>query len=292
MTEDKTFHTIRIVSEKNACENQGSVVTHGGIYVRKNILCDDEVRTNELVVHGLTKLADDVSIGGILYCPELFYIDDVVLKIRRNLVPGKIQCCTKENEKASLGTIGEPWDEIHAKNIYSDQINTECILSNQLQTLELTAGKNECGGLGISIKPGEINIMDNLNIVNPQSNTVMINISNDCAESFIPINFKWNSFIPTEINYDCSQIYYITSSNIFINIADDCENMICLEFDACKVPNNTKVKIYFTSNGCQLIKVQYRITIIGKCKKYIFGSKNPTKKMKLIFVNENIYLAS
>ena len=48
--EDKTLSSLRILSDKKASKNLGSIVTNGGIYIKKNLFCDDQITTEDLIV--------------------------------------------------------------------------------------------------------------------------------------------------------------------------------------------------------------------------------------------------
>lgn len=294
--EDKTFNTIRTISKKNATKNNGSIVSSGGLYVKKNIECEKEIVAKKLIIKELSKFACNVVIGGILYCPNLYTIDDDTIKFKRNIVPHKHIYPIKVDEKSSLGTLKEPWEEvytqnIYAQNIYAQNISVECLKAKELEVCfipKLAVGKNKCDNPIFNIDIDEININGNLNIVNPETNVIMMSSCNNSFETFVPNYSKWNSFQCTKIMYEPKNVYYINSSNIFID-TNKSKNLE-IEFDTSKVPNNTKVKFYFI-NEDRLIKVLYKLIMIKNRKTFIFTSKISVKKVKVIFIDENIYLA-
>lgn len=281
-TEDKTLNSLRILSPKPAFENQGSIITQGGLYVAKNILSSDIV-TRTFVSLGITKLVSDVSVGGIIFCPELYSVNEEVIKFKRNLIPGLLKNPSVVDEKASLGTISDPWNIIFAENIKTEQIESSRIAADQT----LIAGKNQLEQPSISVRPGEINISDQLNIVDPQTNTVLMKTNGYSLESYGPIYQKWDSFKGIKIDYDPNKILYITASNILLEIGDYHE--LEMEYDADKVPNDTKVKFYFIKKN-QLAKAKYNLKITRFGNTYLFASINRVKKIKLIFTNDYVYL--
>jgi hypothetical protein len=275
--EDKTLNSIRVLSNKKASKNLGSIVTHGGVYVDKNIECAEEIITEELVVKGLTKLAGDVSIGGTIYCPDLYTIDDNTFRFKRNLVPDRPKNPLSECDKSSLGTYREPWDIAYA----------QCIKAGNAEIGSFYAGINTYGNPSFSIRPSQINICDQLNIINPCNNMVMMKTCDGIIEAYAPIYSQWDSFRAIELPYNPEEILYISASTILLDIRN--ESNLCLTYDAKMVPPNTKIKIYFIKQK-QSIKANYKLNLFRANKKYIFTSCIPSKKIKLMFMEEYVYL--
>lgn len=274
--EDKTLNSLRIISEKRASKNHGSIVTQGGLHVGENINCEKDIVTNELVVKGLTKLAGDVSIGGTIYCPGLYNFDSDVFRFKRNVVP---ECGLN-----TLGTCNEPWGIIFSK----------CIKTENTETVNLCAGINSSGIPSLLVGSGQINISDELNIINPITNVIMLkscsngsNGSNGSIEAYCPIYNQWNSCRAIELPYHPNEILHINTSTILLNIC----NEVCLElfYNTDLVPDSTKVKIYFIKQN-QLCAAQYRLVLIRFDKKYIFTSVAPIKNIKLFFLGHTVYL--
>src|SRR5271154_833769 len=185
--EDKSCHSLRTLSEKPASENHGSIISYGGIFAKKNIVCNEEIVAGNLIIKGTSKIAGDMSIGGTLYCPDVYYLDEDVIRIKRNLVPGLLKHPVRPDEKANLGTVTEPWDlvctqKIQSKIIEVDTINAGTIKAGTINagTIEtcyfprMAIGKNKFGTPSLEAQTGEINISDNLNIVNPDTNIIML----------------------------------------------------------------------------------------------------------------------
>lgn len=114
--EDKTLGSIRILNEKIASNKQGSIVTAGGVFVGKNLMCIDEVVATDLIIKQNAKIANDVSIGGIMYCPELYSVDTECIKFKRNIIGIK---------SISVGTVTEPIEHITATNITCDNMTVQ-----------------------------------------------------------------------------------------------------------------------------------------------------------------------
>jgi hypothetical protein len=277
--EDKTLNTIRMLSDKKASKNQGSIVTAGGIYIGKNIECAEQIVTEDLVVKGLTKLAGDLSIGGTIYCPDLYNVDDDICRFKRNLVPAKPKIPISTCDKSTLGTHKEPWDILFAK----------CTKTTNIETSTITAGINKFGNPSFQILPNEINISDNLNIINPETNVVMLKSCDGVLEAYTPIYQQWDSVHVIELGYNPKEILYINASTIILNIGNMNELFLC--YDADLVPNSTKVKIYFVKQN-QLSKAYYKLILTRFNKKYVFTSIIPTKKIKMLFMENCVYLLS
>ncbi len=270
--EDKTFNTIRALSDKRAGKNQGSIITNGGLSVAKNIQCDEG-----LVVKGQTKLAGDVSIGGRLLCPSLYSVDEEMYRFKRNLVPALPCNSGLECDKLSLGTYREPWDLGFIK----------CIKSENIETSTIYAGMNQSGNPSFQVQPSEININNQLNIINPDTNIVILKTCGDAIEAFVPVYNQWNSVRAIELIYNPNEILHLTTSTILLNI--DCANDLWLYFNADLVPVGTKVKTYFIRKKLAT-KVNYKLEVHRMNKKYIFTSIIPSKKISLFFLDNCVYL--
>lgn len=278
--EDKTLNTLRILSPRCACGNQGSIATPGGISVGGNIICQQELAAGSLISLGLAKFACDVSVGGIVFCPQLYSVNDEILQLKRCMVPGPINSA----ELATLGTVVEPWPIIYAQTICTDQINT-----NVMEVPILKVGENCQEQPTIYADGDQVNITANLNIVEPISNTILMKTNGYSVETYGPMYNQWNSFKCMKVDYMKGQVIYITASNIFLDIGE--HTQIDLEYDADRVPDNTKVKFYFVK--CQqLAKAKYNLTITRNGRNYSFASVNHVKKIKLIFVGDCVYLGS
>lgn len=105
--EDKTLNTVRILSDKRASKNQGSIVTSGGIYVGNNIECEKELVAEDLVVKGLTKLAGDVSIGGRLYCPGIYNMSDENICFKRGIMIEKFDIINPQTNTIMAKNCGD-----------------------------------------------------------------------------------------------------------------------------------------------------------------------------------------
>lgn len=276
-SESKTFHSVRIISEKDATKNQGSLVTNGGIYVKKNIDCDGDIIVNKIISKESAKIAGNISIGGTLYCPDIYTINDDTIGFKRNLIPSKPKHPISENDMSTLGTCKEPWEMVYAHNIRADHIDVS----------RISAATNCSGISSLEINSGCININENLNIVNPENNTIMIKSSEGFMETYVPNYIQWESFFGTQITYQPNLSLQITTSMIFVNT--DVYNDIALLLNGGHVPSNTKVKIHFLKKN-QSCKIQYKISLITCNKKYIFTSKTPAKKISLFFMDDFVYL--
>jgi hypothetical protein len=277
--EDKTLNTIRILSDKKASKNQGSIVTKGGVFVEKNIECADQIVTEDLVVKGLTKLAGDLSIGGTLYCPDLYNVDDDTFRFKRNLVPAKPKIPMSDCDKSTLGTYKEPWDTLF----------TKCAKTITIETTTMCAGINKFGNPSFQILPNEVNVSDELNIINPETNVVMLKTCQGILEAYAPLYQQWESVRVIELIYNPNEILYINASTIILNISNINELFLC--YDADLVPNSTIVKIYFVRQN-QSVRSYYKLIITRFNKKYVFTSTRSTKKIKLLFMENCVYLLS
>jgi hypothetical protein len=272
--EDRTFNTIRILSEKEASKNQGSIVTTGGLFVNKNIECCDKIIASELVVRGLTKIAGDISIGGRIYCPGLYSVDDEMFRFKKNLVPAVplLDC-----DKIGLGTYREPWEQAFIK----------CIKTVDIESSTICVGMNQIGNPSFQISSEETNINNRLNIINPDTNTVMLTSSNNAIETFVPIYCQWNSFRAIELTYNPNNMLHLSTSIVLLNT--DGMSDLSLYFDANMVPPSTKIKVYFIKHKLGT-KANYKLEILRFKKKYIFTSTVPTKKISLFFMENCVYL--
>lgn len=268
--EDKTLNSLRLLSEKRASKNQGSISTLGGVYVAKNIKCDEEIITGGLIVDGVTKLTGDVSIGGTIYCPNLYSIGDDTFNFKRNLVP-------ESQDDISLGTRHKPWNMIYAK----------CIKSENIESSLQCSGTNTYGNTSFEILSDQININNNLNIINPETNIIMIKSCNGAFEIFVPIYKQWNSFQIIQLIYNPNEILHITTSHILLHIENLTE--LCLIYDGDLIPDSTKVKIYFINKN-HSSKANYKLTLTRFNKKYIFTSIRPVNKIKFITMKDSVYL--
>lgn len=309
--EDKTFNTLRTISDKRATKNNGSIVSNGGGYFGRNIRCEEEIIANELIIEDVAKIGGDISIGGICYCPDIYTVNEDVIKFKRNVVPGCVKNPSKPNEKSNLGTVGDPWEIAHINKLISNEIcinefNTNQLNANQINssnintsnlcvteaTIEhiptLSVGTNECGQPSFYAGCDQVNISTDFNIVNPNSNEIMMLAADGVVEVFVPLFKQWDSFKPIIINYVRQQILVICASYIFINTGSETD--LFIDCNADTVPCNTIVKIYFVGAN-QLSKAKYELVINKHGKKYIFKSVHPVKKIKLIFMENHIYLA-
>lgn len=275
--EGKSINSLKLLSDKQGSKDQGSIVTQGGIFIDKNIECGKEIITNDLIVKGLTKLTGDVSIDGTLFCSDLFTVDDDTLRFNRNLVPAIPEVPLSDCDKSSLGTYMEPWDIVYAR----------CVKTGNVELGSLCAGINDHSNPSLQIQPGQVNINDQLNIINPCTNIVMMKTCDGIIESYAPIYSQWDSFRAIELSYKPEEILYISTSNILLNIGD--ENNLHLTYNGNMVPNSTKVKIYFIKMK-QSARANYKLVLIRSNKKYIFTSRISTKKIKLFFMEECVYL--
>ncbi|XWV26614.1 putative orfan [Tupanvirus soda lake] len=275
--EDKSLNTLRVLSDKKASKKQGSIVTNGGIHVDKNIVCEEEIVTEDLIVKGLSKFAGDVSIGGRFYCPDLFSFDEDTFRFRRNLVPTIPKNPISDCDISSLGTYKEPWSTAYIK----------CIKAENIDASTMCVGVNCAGNPSFQILPEQININNELNIVNPETNVIMLKTCNGAIESYAPIYNQWDSFRTIEIAYNPQEILHITTSTILLNINNESELFLC--YDADLVPPSTKVKIYFIKQN-QSTKSRYKLILTRFNKKYVFTSTVPVKRIKLIVMENSIYL--
>ena len=235
MAEDKTLNSLRILSQKKASINQGSIVTQGGIYVKGNIECEDKLVVDTLIVRGTTKLAGDVSIGGEIIYPQM-----------NNWENGDCNCTLP--------------------SINTHSISTKCINTPS-----------------IHIEPGQINVHDNINIIDPKTGVIMARSFEGRVENYIPIYSQWMNIRSVQIIYDPEIILKITTSFIFIIVPHPC--CLNLVYDACLVPDNTMITTYFINNN-RRIKLPYNLNI----GKYKFASETPTKNIKLAFLEGCINL--
>lgn len=291
--EDKTFQSIRLMSEKDASRNQGSLVTNGGIYSRKNIECECDIVAEKIIAKDNVKIAGNVSVGGTLYCPDLFTVNDDTIGFKRNLIPARPKHPICNDDLSSLGTCRDPWNTIYAKNINTENINIENINTENIRATSISIASNCSNIPSFEVNSGCVNINENFNIVNPQNNTVMMKTSSQSIETFVPNYMQWESVFPIQIPYQPNILLEITTSLIFINISlcDDisvCDRIVfCL--DGNGVPLNTRVKIYFIRKN-QSCKIEYKISLVACGKKYIFTSRIPSKKISLFFMDECVYL--
>lgn len=275
--ENKTFYSVRISSEKDASKDQGSLVANGGIYIKKNIECDQNVITDKITVRDAAKIAGNISIGGTIYCPDLYTLNDDTIGFKRNLIPSKPKYPISKNDMSTLGTRKEPWEIIYVNNIDTKHIDASTI-----------SIATNCSGLSsLEINSDCININENLNIINPVNNTIMMKSSDGFMETYVPNYTQWESFYGTQITYQPNLLLQITTSIILINT--DTHNDIILILNGDQVPRNTKVKIYFLKKN-QSCKIQYNISLITYNKKYVFTSKIPAKKISLFFMDNFVYL--
>lgn len=275
--EAKTFQSIRLVSDKDASKNQGSVVTNGGIYANKNIECEQNIIADKLIIKNIAKIAGDTSIGGKLLCPDLYTINDDVIAFRRNLIPAKPKYPTSDDDKTTIGTHKEPWGMSYIENINA----------NHIETSTINIGTNSIGLPSFEMQTGNININENFNIINPDTNVIMMKSSNGTLETYVPNYIQWNSFCGIQITYQPNILLQITASHIFINI--NLHSEILLTLDGNDVPPSTKIKIFFLEKN-QSRGIQYKISLLRYDKKYVFTSKVSAKKLKLFFMDECVYL--
>lgn len=268
--EDKTFNTIKVLGEKDASCDQGSIATHGGIYAKKNIMCDETVVTDCLVVKDMAKIAGDLIIGGRLCCPELYEFNDHAISYKHSLIPVR-------SGSAMLGTHHCPWKEIHADILHTDNIHSS----------SLCIGNNVCGTPTLLIHDGHVYVNGNFTVVDPETNKVMLKNNNGTVEAYTSIYQQWFSFQPIELCYHPDMILHITSSVIMLDIGDNQQLDLC--YDANLVPVNTKIKVYFIHQK-QSAWSKYHLVLMRNGKKTIFTSNHPSKKISLFCLEKNIYL--
>ena len=257
--EDKTLNSIRVVSNKEAIKNGGSIVSNGGAYIAKNIECDGRIVSNEAIIRGSVKIADSLSVGNMIYCPDLYGIDNDTIRFRRCLVPGRPKNPISKTDLSTLGTKLEPWETIYAR----------CIETESL-----------------TIVPGQIDIKDNLNIIHPQTNDIMARIQPGYVESNVPIYQRWTTLDCDKITYVDNMPIEIISSTIFLEIGSVAD--INLYLDAKNVPDSIWIKIYFFNQGKNTV-ANYNIKINWCDKDFAFGSDTSSSRIKLAFVDNIIY---
>lgn len=275
--EDKTFNSIRLLSERRSSKNQGSIVTPGGIYIGKNIDCGEEIVTNELVIKKSAKIVGDISIGGKIFCQNLFVPINGIYRFEGDIVPALSTNSTKSTEHC-LGTIKEPWDMVYAKHIKTDKMDLTM----------MSIGPNCYGNPSFHVQNGQININDDLNIINPKTNVMMMKTYDGSIEAYVPIYNQWNSVRAVKLSYNPDETLHISSSNILLEI-ENISNPLTLSYDTNMIPDSTKVKIYFIHKN-QLAKMNYKLVLIRFNKKYVFTSVIPVKKIKLFFLEDCVYL--
>lgn len=269
--EDKTLNTIKVLSDKNASCDQGSITTNGGIYAKKNVMCEETVATNCLVVSDMAKIAGDLVIGGRLCCQGIYDIDDHTVSYKRSLNPAR----TIKN--LTLGAPNCPWKEIYS----------ECLRSDHVESSSLSAGTNTNGISTLLVQNGHAYINGNFAFVNPETNNIMLKDNNGTIETYTPIYQQWSSFQPLELCYQPNTTLHITSSVIMMNIGENQQLELC--YDANLVPINTKVKVYFVHQK-QSAWAKYCLVLFKNNKKFLFTSDHPSKKISLFFLEKNIYL--
>ena len=274
--EDKTLNSIRLLSDKTAAKNCGSIVSNGGAYIAKNIDCDGCIISNELVTKSSAKIAGNLSVGNVLYCPDLYGIDDDTIRFRRCLVPGEPKNPISNFDITTLGTKREPWSVIYV----------DCVKTGPLAVPELTVGINYMGMPSLNIIPGQINIGDYLNIIDPLTNTLIAQSGPNCINANAPIYQRWDAFNGTKIVYKIDQTIDQTikleSSVIFLDIGSCLKLTLCC--DTTCVPNNSWARIYFLSNG-QSVRAKYNIKFLWGGRECCFICDKLVKKIKLVFLD-------
>lgn len=251
--EDKTLNTLRVISERRASPNYGSIVTNGGISIAKNIDCNEDIIATNLIIRDNTKIAGDTCIGGTLYCPDVYTIDEDTIRFHRNLVPGLSKNPLIEAERTSLGTIREPWDHVYANTLY--------------------VGKNAYGTAVMNVINNQINLNEPVNFVDSTTNIINIAVDDKSCKSFIPIHQKWRTFQSMTVD-ECDGVICITTSNVIVATHHD---TITLNCDASLVPDNVKVVFYFLNHP-----VTYQLYITRHATTFKFESITPVYKVKLI----------
>lgn len=264
--EDKTFNSLRIICDKKASMNQGSICTNGGLYVGKNIQAQ-EIVTDDIVIKKNLKIANSVSIGGNLLCPSFFITDQDTIKFKKNLVP----VISNNVINVCLGTFEEPWEKCYVNDIKSCNIDS----------------KNLLIGNSILCVNDAVNICGETNLIDPCTNTVSFKYCQNKLNAYSPIYTTWKSFFVTNFCYKPDEILCINSSTIFME-TEGCD-FLKLQFNCDLVPINTKIKIYFVMNN-ESIKIQYDLNLMYKSKEFIFKSKKRAKTIKFFCIIGNIIL--
>jgi hypothetical protein len=322
--EDKTVSTLRVLSEKRATCCNASITTYGGLYVGCNIICESDIVTGDLLVRGLLKIVNDLWIDGIINCPCIFQVNCDDLRMRKNLVPECDECLgTMENPWPKINAIEVCTGELNSTTVNAEIIDTDCLKTKELMmesfksnsingntitsdsikskslqsdtinTNHLTTKKLTVTELDIpqicleKLNIGKPEPIDTICITNPESNEIVFKVDYTQIDANIPIYSKWISFQSMTIEYDPAAVIYLVASNIFLLIGENTE--LDLEYDASKVPDNTKIRFYFI-NKCQTVRAKYKLKLTYHGKIYLFSSLNKVKKIKLVFHNKNIYL--
>lgn len=298
--EDKTFNTIRTLSDRRAINNQGSITSTGGMYIGKNIICKEDILANLLIIENLAKFAGDISVGGNIYCPNLFTFDNENIYFHKKIhLPNDTSTYyPNNNNEPSLNNSNNTHRSIGTKEKPLPIIYCDCLKTNNLDITKLSIATNVSNNPSLVVEDNNININDNLNIINPTNNTVMVRSYDGKLETFVPIYNQWNSFSAIEIDYNPDDILHINASHIILNIKPEIKEIkdndikgVILNYDGNLIPDSTKVKIYFIQNQ-KSSKFNYKLTLYRSNKRFIFTSKQAVKKIKLIFLGENVYLAN
>lgn len=266
---DKTFNTVRILSNKGVDNKQGSVVTNGGVYVGGEIMCGQNIYCKGLLVNGTCKIANDLSVGGNIYCPNVYSVYGDNIKFRKKIIPDR-DACSKINP-LTIGSYKQPWETVFSEKIKSSEIDTMCITTPSFQTT-----------------PTKTNVVSEFNIINPKTNCIYFKASGSYIESYCPIYQQWNSYRILEINYTPTNILHLTTSVVFLDITNANGSDLSLFYDANLVPDCTKIKTYFFSNKISTC-ANYKLTVTRFNKKYVYTSKVKVKCIKLYFSKDCTY---
>jgi hypothetical protein len=321
--EDKTFNTIRVKSNKNASKNNGSIVTNGGMYVDRDIICSGNIEVN------------NIKCFGDILCPMSFRSDNRNIHFSKNLIP---EIHNNHSNNITIGTFDKPWECIYANNgnintIDVDKMHVEkyaCLGINNLGNpmIQVNTAKSEtdtiCKGLPDKTKSY---VMDKIqvetDIIIP--NKINISFYNDSGYVKIPIKHKWvnyeYNYIIAPINEMKIQTSDIPNSNEPLNeplneqlIEQSCtpeidktdkiEKIEFIYVDCSiyfiemketkfsniiilnKVPVDTCVTFYFVENGSKK-EVEIDVIIVRNDKRISISSESHKLKIHIIKCRNN-----
>lgn len=249
---NQVLTSLKVMVDKPPALNDGALIVKGGIYTGRGILSDDKITTKSLTVTESAKIVKNITIDGSLY------------------LAGDIR--SEPGASVHVGTSANPVAEVETQ---------------QIDARRAVLGRNSQGGPGLFVEPNKLIINDNLELANPETNTVMLRSNNGVLEAYTPIYQQWNAPQIMYMHYKPGEVLSITTSKIMLDITGYAE--LSLNYNASMVPDGCLVKIWFMNLNC-LMKVHYKLTVEWLGSQFIFTTSIPMLKAKLLFLNGSVYL--
>lgn len=264
-----SFNSVLVLSDKRSTKpSTGSIIVNGGIGVNKNIVCKEEILTNELITRQNVRIGKNLYVMGTIESENMFQLDNDTLVFRKSIAG--------ENTSISLGTPDKRWSSVN--------------------TVDIDFSQNLSGGTNTNDKP-ILNIDSNI------KDTLVINgslavLGNDMNSRLYYDQKKDTVNIKNIVEYDKKQMYknnkYMNITNIKSIINIDNYNIVFLTLQT--YANNVEIVIVASptaNTGITKIIVYDKSTdtnvklILGKQTKYL---KNIGDYVEIVTNSKSLFL--